>query len=277
LQLDVSDTETVEALKLRIEAAGGPRPGCQRLVLGTAVLTDAAQQLKALGASGNLPLTLIEVRSRFAGLAKGGGLGPVGRAGELFAARSFTVEAWVRVHNLNASYQGDNAIVGSLGFSENAALHCILRGGRPLLGFYCNDTYSGSGIELNTWKHLAFSYDLERREQSIFVDGELAARGTDKEPLQGDREVVIGQWAFGGRYLNGEVASLNVWGRALSTDELQMGMREPVPVQGAPPEGLLRAFVFDGEGASPERVDLVTGERMALPVERVVQVEDPPF
>merc|ERR1712008_535694 len=202
--------------------------------------------------------------------------GSLGKTGDLFSGQSFTVETWVKIYAVNEDNQGDNAIIGTKSFGEGSGLHCILRGATPVLGFYCNDTGASRKLTINCWTHLAFVYDLEAREQRIFIDGELAGMGEGKAPLIGNYDVFIGTWAFGGRYLNGEMLLLNLWRTARSAEQIQQScLSGALPT--ADSESLVASWTFHLEDNESFRMDAVSGKRENLQAGCVVEVEDPPF
>lgn len=153
--------------------------------------------------------------------------------------------------------------MGTRFFGHSRGLHLILRNACPLLGFYENDTYAdGVLIVKDRWTHLGFVYDFEAREQRIFVDGDLVAIGKDKPPLEGNAEVTVGTWAFGGRFLNGAMLRLLVWREALSTERLKERYADRLEVAG-PSETLAVAWSWD----ETSLLDTATGTRREVDYE----------
>eukprot|EP00927_Polykrikos_kofoidii_P033046 TRINITY_DN27997_c0_g1_i1.p1 TRINITY_DN27997_c0_g1~~TRINITY_DN27997_c0_g1_i1.p1 ORF type:complete len:340 (-),score=44.28 TRINITY_DN27997_c0_g1_i1:12-881(-) len=224
---EATGSTLVNRLKCQIQDAGGPPAAQLKIVFGPKVLEGDSQlaELEPSMQSPHLSLTALVVNRQWA-VAFVNSSETLGFTGDLFSMRSFTVDTWVKIYAFNTGNQGDNAILGTRRFSEGQGLHLILRGGTPLLGFYYNDTAATRKVVLNRWTHLAFVYDLEMREQRIFIDGEVAGVGTGKEPLSGNLNVMIGDWAFGGRYLNGEMLRLNVWSFARPAAEITADFRD---------------------------------------------------
>lgn len=278
IELVQQDSQTVAALLEQIVAKYGKPEGAQQRLLHDTEALPMTSSLKDLQLSGRVVLTLVQIKTRYVGLAKNSCLGKVGTVAELFAERSFTVEAWVRVHEFNTRNQGDNAILGCTQFEKNKALVCQLRNGVPMIGFYYNDTCASKRVDLNTWSHLVFAYDFDAKEQMVYMDGELVGKRSPSEPLVGNYDVVLGEWAYGGRYLNGEIAMLNIWRTALALEEVQEAMLAGSPSLGNTSDGLVRSVTFHKvEGEGSYRLDAVSGEKFHLDDDKVIEVDELPF
>jgi hypothetical protein len=128
----------------------------------------------------------------------------LGTASQLcLSEHSFTVLVWVKIVRHNIVHQGDNAILGSNNCEPNRCLHLVVRNGYPYFGFYTNDLGCNVFLQVETWYHLGFVYNLETKTQSIFVNGKLSATEAGHEPLGGNADVFISQYA-GARGLNGK-------------------------------------------------------------------------
>jgi len=276
IELVQPDSQTVAALLEQIVAKHGKPEGTRQRLLHDTNALPITSSWKELQLAGRVVLTLVQTKRRYVGLAKTSNLGSIGTVAELFAERSFTVEAWVRVHEFNRRNQGDNAILGCKQFDRNRALVCQLRNGVPMIGFYYNDTAASKKMDLNIWSHLAFAYDFDAKEQRVYTNGELVGKRSPREPLVGNYDVLVGDWAFGGRYLNGEIALLNVWRTALSLEEVQETMLAGAPEPGNTSEGLVRSLTFHNDDR-PHRFDAVSGEKLDLATGLVAEVDDLPF
>lgn len=107
----------------------------------------------------------------------------------LASSHSFTFHAWVKWNGGN----GDSAIFGAA-----ANMHFNIRGGALYLGFWGNDCAGQTQVPVNQWVHAAFSYSVERKEQTIFFNGRLDSRCTNKSPLTNDGSTQIWLGGFGG-------------------------------------------------------------------------------
>jgi concanavalin A-like lectin/glucanase superfamily protein len=136
--------------------------------------------------------------------------------------RSFTIAMWVNLAANNAEHiafsQGPNA--------TNTGLHLRLGGtGNPAagginFGFYSSDLVTDGGIlELDTWYHLGFVYDIDDQQKRIYVDGELVAEGASA-PFGGTtQDTIIGSWN-NQQYLNGMLDDVQVYHRVLAEAEV---------------------------------------------------------
>jgi len=275
LEVDAHPTDLISDLKKEIQERGDLPAEQLRLVYGAQVV-EGSGTLAEFGLESGAELNALMVKARLAGLACTSHLGKLGRTGAMFSNKSFTVEAWIKVHVFNIDSQGDNTIIGTRHFSGGEGLHMILRNRCPLLGFYYNDTCSSQQLAINTWTHTTFAYDLEAREQRLYVDGQPVGVGANKAPLSGDYDVFIGTWAYGGRLLNGELFSLNVWSVARDAAEIQESFRSAAQPQPSS-EGLTASWTFQQDGEEFFRVDAVSGARVPLPKNNVVEVKEGPF
>lgn len=124
---------------------------------------------------------------------------------------SFTIEAWIKIadwadhdQTIVGRYCHPNTLAGTPKYTtpspchlrhsgnvgediaKNETLHVVLRQRCLVFGFLFNDIVSPDPLELRTWTHIACRYDLDRREQSLFVDGDMVARTANHAPLTGN-------------------------------------------------------------------------------------------
>ena len=128
-------------------------------------------------------------------LPKGAYVGIGSTAGLGIVDSSYTVECWVRVSTWNTDQQHDNTILATSTLGHFRALHLVLRDRQPYQGHYGPDVRASVVSEKDTWQHYAFVYDVEKREQTVYVDGCEVATASDRAPLQGDVELDIGRYA----------------------------------------------------------------------------------
>ena len=138
---------------------------------------------------------------------------------------AMTLEAWVYPAVNNAAwrdviYKGnDNYFLE--GTSDN--------GGSPGAGISTvpNPTYGTSALPVNTWSHIALTYD--KVTLRLYVNGtqvgSVAASAniaTSANPLE------IGSDSIYGQYFNGRIDEVRIYNRALSTTEIQTDMNTPI-------------------------------------------------
>jgi len=137
--------------------------------------------------------------------------------------RSFTIALWVNLAQNDAEHV---AFGQQEAGSDNKSLHLRLGGtGNPAagglnFGFYANDLKTDGGIlELNTWYHLGFVYDIDAQQKRIYVDGELVAEAASTPYLGTTGDTNIGMWN-GGQYFNGMIDDVQLYQRALADAEV---------------------------------------------------------
>jgi fibronectin type 3 domain-containing protein len=155
-----------------------------------------------------------------------------------------TLEAWVYPASNTSAwrdviYKGDDNyyLEGTSDQSGRAA------GGGT---FRSTPVFAPSALALNTWSHLALTYD--RTTVRLYVNGTEVANGaataniaTSSNPLQ------IGSDNLYGQFFNGRIDEVRVYNRALSPTEIQTDMNTPVggvtppPVDTTPPTVTLTA------------------------------------
>ncbi|MCC5935277.1 MAG: hypothetical protein JJU35_13605, partial [Balneolales bacterium] len=154
---------------------------------------------------------------------------------------SFTVETWVQFNSLN----GDKGIVGAgeIGDLSNH-LHLLARNQRLHMGFWSNDTSGSTVLETGRWYHAAFVYDADAEEQRIYLNGGHEATGTERPPLTGNRELLIGRFVVV-NFLDGVLDEFRIWNRALPQAEIQQHMNRVVQPSDARFQDLAMYLRFD--------------------------------
>mmetsp|Transcript_493 Transcript_493/g.834 ORF Transcript_493/g.834 Transcript_493/m.834 type:complete len:387 (+) Transcript_493:114-1274(+) len=142
---------------------------------------------------------------------------------------SFTVEAWVYIQTFNTDQQHDNAIVGQSprngNYRASSCFHLVIRDRRPYFGFYYDDLAGQTVLEPSAWYHLAFVFDLNTLNRSIYVNGSLDSSQVAHGPykVSNDERLFVSQYA-GGRSLNGMISQLRFWGKPLSQEDIRNTM-----------------------------------------------------
>jgi len=137
--------------------------------------------------------------------------------------RSFTIAMWV---NLGQNTSQHIALSQGPG-STNNGLHLRLgqtATGGINFGFYGNDLITGGGIlELNTWYHLGFVYDIDDQQKRIYVDGALVDEGASTPFLGTTQDTLIGSWNSD-QWFEGILDDVQIHNNALSEAEIQSAM-----------------------------------------------------
>jgi hypothetical protein len=149
----------------------------------------------------------------------------VNDAGSLDLTSSMTLEAWVKPSDLAAwhevIYKGDD-----LYYLE--ASTPLTSGPTVGIGSSSNPMLSGStGLALNTWSHLAATYDGATLR--VFVNGFQVASRAQTGPIStSSLPLTLGADTLHGTYFAGLIDEVRVYNRALSASELVADMNTPV-------------------------------------------------
>jgi hypothetical protein len=145
---------------------------------------------------------------------------------------AMTLEAWVNPSTVTSAwrdviYKGDDRY-----FLEATSDHNKVPGGGGTVGVADVVTYGTAAVPVNTWTHLALTYDGATLR--LYVNGvqvsSLAQTGNiarSTNPLQ------VGGDSIYGQYFQGTIDEVRVYNRALSQAEIQTDMN--TPVSGTPP------------------------------------------
>jgi hypothetical protein len=150
---------------------------------------------------------------------------------------SLTVMSWIYPKQIS----GDERTIVSK-WSNAANDEWILRLSGGELDFYIvNSTYgseeaksSGAGITINTWQHVAITYDRPNKQVTFYVNG--SQKDVKTFPYNGqmvDSSKIIRIGAQGGGTFdpfNGTIDEVRIWNRTLSSTEIQAEMTSPLPV-----------------------------------------------
>ncbi|HRW06177.1 MAG TPA: putative Ig domain-containing protein, partial [Caldilineaceae bacterium] len=137
---------------------------------------------------------------------------------------NFTVLAWVKADDLT----GERAILGTDDNGNLASLMLSLSNGAPQIAFGGTNstTTSPTALTTDTWYHVAFRYDADAQQQSIFVNGEnVSTSAANRQAFVGAAALRVGS-ARGGNYFDGLIDHLVIVKKALDVNEIQRIMRE---------------------------------------------------
>jgi hypothetical protein len=96
---------------------------------------------------------------------------------------SFTVEAWIKPTGYPNPV--DHSIVGLCPLKTmDHCLHINIRNTRLYFGFYNDDASGGTEVLLNQWVHVAFTFDLTTKIQTIYLNGFRDGQNNASNALQ---------------------------------------------------------------------------------------------
>jgi len=90
-----------------------------------------------------------------------------------FYKKSLTVEAWVYPLTIyTASPYADSIIYAQTNSSTlNQYMWMMLRNGKNYGAFFGNDVVGPTVFQINRWQHMAFTYDIGTKTQTVYVNG----------------------------------------------------------------------------------------------------------
>jgi hypothetical protein len=144
---------------------------------------------------------------------------------------TMTLEAWVYPTSLSGSWR-DVIYKGN----DNYYLEALsTQGGAPATGGTFGETYGLSALALNTWSHLAATYD--RVTLRLYVNGvQVASRALTGPIATSNNPLQIGGDSIYGQYFQGLIDEVRVYNRVLSQAEIQTDMNTAVGAMVAVPD-----------------------------------------
>lgn len=157
-------------------------------------------------------------------------------------AGSMTASAWI----YPTGSPGDDAVIVSKRAGTGFQLDTTVDVGPRVVGFKLTSStgqdmmrYGSTPLQLNTWYFVSGVYDAAARTMSVYVNGAL-----DNGPLAGTvspaqqnptgTNVLLGQRSSGSYNFIGRLDNVRLYGRALSTTELQADMNSPLGSAASP-------------------------------------------
>ena len=137
---------------------------------------------------------------------------------------SWTFEMWI--YPRSVSSVSDCSLLGQCqSQTYGRCLHLLIRHGAPYLGFYADDLIGQQSLVSLRWYHLAFVFDCNRRNQSIYIDGFLDSTRQTNDAYQGGQgNLTIGTseiFSLGVRtYYDGLIDQLSFIHRSKAADEI---------------------------------------------------------
>ncbi|REE25152.1 putative secreted protein (Por secretion system target) [Winogradskyella pacifica] len=129
---------------------------------------------------------------------------------------SYTKEAWIYLNEFAAE---NNIVSGSDNFGQHALWvpNGILSAGH---NGQWNAVEDSNILELNTWYHVAVSYDSPSQTLKLYKDGSLVATNTNVLPSVNGNEVNIGSYNDANYLFNGSIDEVRIWNVVRTVEEL---------------------------------------------------------
>ncbi|MEI6753956.1 MAG: LamG-like jellyroll fold domain-containing protein [Paludibacter sp.] len=161
---------------------------------------------------------------------------------------SYTKEAWIKPATATGYL---NVISGS----ANHAFWVVngqLCSGHNGNWFYVVD---GATVPLNTWTHVAITYDAATTTMKLYKNGVLVIANNAVPPITADNSVIIGTYGNNIGDFNGDMDEVKIWNRALTDAEIAAD--KSVRLAGTE-SGLVAYYDFNGGSAGDNNAGITT-------------------
>src|SRR5262249_50492005 len=155
----------------------------------------------------------------------GSGFVTINDSTSLHLTNGMTLEAWVSPTTAPGGWQDIIYKANDMYYLEGSST----QGGVPAMGgtFSPNPLYGTATLPINTWSHLAATYD--GATMRLFVNGVQVASFAQTGPIQTSTQALsIGGDAIYGQYWAGVIDEVRIYNRALSQAEIQSDMNIPI-------------------------------------------------
>jgi hypothetical protein len=133
-----------------------------------------------------------------------------------FSHTNHTIAGWVYFDDVNQS----NVVFDNRDSNDDGIR--LLSSGGSLL-YQLNAVDRSANITSSKWHYVSASYN--GTTQSLFIDGSLMASGTTSQTINTTTNALIGRLSYtAASYMNGNLANVAIWNRALSSDEINSVM-----------------------------------------------------
>ncbi|WP_300687948.1 LamG-like jellyroll fold domain-containing protein [Chryseobacterium sp.] len=166
---------------------------------------------------------------------------------------SYTKEAWIYVKSLNTQ---NNIISG--GDSDGLHAFWIPNNSGKLSAGHNGDWFAVEDsvpLSINTWYHVAVTYDAAAATLKLYKDGQLVSTNTDVDPVEGGNMVRLGAFNDAVNSFTGTMDEVRIWNRALSPGEITNHMNCELP---GPETGLMAYYKFNQGIANANNASVTT-------------------
>ncbi|GGG60379.1 hypothetical protein GCM10010976_33960 [Bizionia arctica] len=166
---------------------------------------------------------------------------------------SYTKEAWI---SMSAFTSANNIISGS----NNSGQHALWVP-NGILSAGHNGSWNGvvdpDILSLNTWYHVAVSYDSATQEMKLYKDGILVATNNNiPAPINGNKVIIGGYSPSEGNFLwNGSIDDVRIWDVVRSAD--QINSSKNCELQGSE-SSLVAYYKFNQGGDTADNTAITT-------------------
>ncbi|SFA72958.1 Por secretion system C-terminal sorting domain-containing protein [Flavobacterium swingsii] len=140
---------------------------------------------------------------------------------------TYTKEAWFYVSNLGLQ----NNLISGGSDGQHALYPSTTYGNRLSAGH--NGTWNAvqdpTPIVVNTWYHVALTYDVATTTMKLYKNGILVSTNTSVPPFIGGSALRLGSYDAASNQLGGKLDEVRIWNRVLPQCEIQYNMNGELP------------------------------------------------
>ena len=145
------------------------------------------------------------------------------------AESAITISGWFYTSNALSGFKG----IVSKGSPNGYEDFIVFGGNSGKLGFFLStnsgdsaNIYSTSNVNGSIWKHFACQWDSSSNTMKIYIDGSLETTSTRTgDNVSNDDDLLsLGAYSNNSQHLDGNLANVAIWNRALSSDEINSVM-----------------------------------------------------
>ena len=166
---------------------------------------------------------------------------------------TYTKEAWFYVSNLSLQ----NNLISGGSDGQHALYPSTTYGNRLSAGH--NGTWNAvqdpTPIVVNTWYHVALTYDAATTTMKLYKNGVLVSTNTSVPPFTGGNALRLGSYDAALNQLAGKLDEVRIWNRVLPQCEIQNNMNGELP---SGQVGLVAYYKFNQGVASGNNVAITT-------------------
>ncbi|MGH1517898.1 LamG-like jellyroll fold domain-containing protein [Chryseobacterium sp. JK1] len=166
---------------------------------------------------------------------------------------SYTKEAWIYVKSLSSQ---NNIISG--GDSDGLHAFWVPNSSGKLAAGHNGDWYAVEDsvpFPVNTWHHVAVTYDAATATLKLYKDGTLVDSSNDIDPVEMGSMVRLGAFNSADNVFKGMMDEVRIWNRALSPGEITSTMNCELP---GPVAGLIAYYKFNQGIANGNNASVTT-------------------
>ena len=133
---------------------------------------------------------------------------------------SYTKEAWIYVESLSNQ---NNIISGGMTDGQHAFWVPSTNSGKLSAGHNGSwyDVQDSVPLSINTWYHVAVTYDATTTTMKLYKNGELISTNTNVPPVSSGNRVRLGSFDNAANVFKGTMDEVRIWNRVLSDCEIK--------------------------------------------------------